>query len=593
MGAGGDMTAPKWDLEIIYPGGPAADSFLATLDALEASAAEMITRTDSLPELREDTPLWAATIVSMNRLQEDSRVAGVFAGCHSSADAQSLDAVHAVSRTSALSSAVQRAWVPVLGTIATCGQDAFDALVAEPALADFLPRLHWVRKNRHTLLPPAEAGLAVELAKDGIHAWNRLYNRLSGTLMVTLPDGRQLSMSQAQNLTSSGDPEQRGVAFAARLSGWTTVADTCATALSHIVGTRLTLNRRRGVSILSDTLARSRMSEATLEAMLEASRRAAPTLKRYLKAKAQLLGRDQLRWEDQGAPVGEIGSTDWDSATAFIEEHFRSWSPELGDYAARAIRDRWIEAEDRPHKRPGGWCASVPTPPGASRIFMTFGETFRSTVTLAHELGHGYHNHVLRTVPPSRRHVPSTLAETASVFAENIVRDAALAAAQSDSARLAMLDARLSSGVSMLMNIPFRYQLERKLYGLREKGELRVEDLNALTVETQREAYVDSLESWHPLFWAEKLHFYISSFAFYNYPYTYGYLFSTLVYQHARQQGPDFIERYDDLLRRTAWEDAEPLAQQFLGIDLTDPDAWYAGAAPLEADLDAFLTLVQ
>jgi oligoendopeptidase F len=587
------MTAPNWDLESIYPGGPASDVYLARLGELETDASRMIGQTGSLPVLRDDTALWAATIDQMNRLEEDCRIVSVFAGCHSSADAKSIDATHAVSRASALSSAVQQAWVPVLGAIATCDGEVFEALASEPTLANFLPRLHWIRKNRHTLLAPDEAGLAVELAKDGIHAWNRLYNRLSGTLLVTLPDGQRLSMSQAQNLTSSADPEQRSIAFAARISGWSEVADTCATALTHIVGTRLTLNRRRGVSLLSDTLARSRMTEATLEAMLQASRRAAPTLKRYLKAKARLLGKEQLGWQDQGSPVGQQMSTDWASATAFIETHFRSWSPELGDYAARALRERWVEAEDRPHKRPGGWCASVPKPPGASRIFMTFGDTFRSTVTLAHELGHGYHNHVLRDVPPSRRHVPSTLAETASVFAENIVRDAALSAAQSDAARLAMLDARLSSGVSMLMNIPFRYQLERKLYALREKGELRVDDLNALTVETQREAYVDSLASWHPLFWAEKLHFYISSFAFYNYPYTYGYLFSTLVYQHARQQGPDFIQRYDELLRRTAWEDAEPLAHEFLGIDLTDPDAWYAGAAPLEADLDAFLDLIE
>lgn len=585
------MAAPTWDLESIYPGGPASPSFIAHLEDLEARAERLIARTDALPGVADDLSTWSKTIRDLTALRWEGGTASVFAGCHSSANPLSVPARQARSRTAALFNALDRASVPIQSGVADCDDEAFASLTCLPELADSVPRLNWIRRHRENLLPIAEAGLSVELAEDGIHAWNRLYSRIAGTLKVTLDDGREMSVSQAQNQMGSADPATRTQAVVALDASWRTVADTCASALTHIVGTRLTLNKRRGVSMLSDTLARSRMREESLEAMLEATRRGRPLLQRYLAAKAKLLGKGQLSWEDQSAPLGDLGNTDWDSATAFIEEHFRSWNPELGDYAATAFRERWIEAEDRPNKGPGGWCAGLPSPPGASRIYMTFGDNFRSTVTLAHELGHGYHNYVLKDVAPARRYVPSTLAETASVFAENIVRDAALAAAQTDTARLAMLDARLSAGVSMLMNLPFRFELERALYDMRGRGELQVSELNEVTVALQKQAYGDSLASWSPLFWAQKLHFYISGFAFYNYPYTFGYLFSTLVYRHAQREGASFLPRYDDLLRRTAWEDAEPLAKDVLGVDLTNPDHWYRAIEPLEEDLEAFLAL--
>ncbi len=585
------MSAPTWDLESIYPGGPESKAFYAHMEELEERAGDAIARADSLGSIHADPTGWASTILAIAELGWEAKQVEVFAGCHSSADATSTPALLARSRAAALHNAIERAWVPIHSGVAVCEEDVFADFMRREDLVECAPRLRCIRRDRANLMPTPQAGLVVELAKDGIHAWSRLYSRVSGTLQVSLDDGRELSASQAQNLLASPDAVERKSALQALNAGWTEVAETCASALTHIVGTRLTLNRRRGVGTLSDTLARSRMSQSSLDAMLEAGRRAVPILQKYLAAKARHLGKEKLAWEDQSAPLGDLGSTDWREATSFIEQHFRSWNPVLGDYAATAFRERWIEAEDRPNKRPGGWCAGLPSPPGSSRIFMTFGDNFRSTTTLAHELGHGYHNFVLRDVPPARNHVPSTLAETASVFAENIVRDAALAAARTDTKRLAMLDARLSAGIGMLMNIPFRYNLELALYEMRERGELQVAELNERTQALQREAYADSLSSWYPLFWAEKLHFYISDFAFYNYPYMFGYLFSTLVYRHAKREGPSFLPRYDDLLRRTAWEDAEPLARDVLGIDLTDPDDWYQGVAPLEEDLEAFLAL--
>lgn len=591
-------SAPRWNLENIYAGGleggtPWQEALRAATDAVEA----LVQQADALPPLPEALEDWSATLQQAYDLVEEIGVVRVFAVCHASADARSPAAQRAQAQTTALWGRLDRAMVPLEDGIATASEKAFAALTSRPELEPMLPRLQWLRDYAHLRLPRAEQALATELARDGIHGWSQLYDRVSGELTVELPgeDGEpvRVGVGQANNRLGDPSPEVRRQTHEALGEAWKTVTPLCASALTHIVGHRQVLNDRRGVDELADALARSRMRQETLDAMHAAARRAGPLLERFLAAKARALGLEQLSWYDVDAPVGSEQPWSWERAASFVVEHFGSWHPELRDFAARAFQERWVEAEDRPGKRQGGWCANVPRSGGTSRVFMTFGGNFRSTTTLAHELGHAFHNWAMRDVPPARRYVPSTLAETASVFAENIVRDAALAAATDKDARLAMLDARLSAGVVFLMNIPFRFELERELYRMRRSGPLDPDALSEHTEALQREAFRGALASWDPLYWATKLHFYISSFAFYNFPYAFGYLFSGLVYQRARAEGAGWHGRYVELLQRTGTDAAEPLAQEFLGLDLTNPDDWYLAIEPLEADLQAFEALIQ
>lgn len=584
--------APTWDLESIYPGGPGGPAFEAALAEASAAVERLVERADALPPLPEELDEWVAVVCDLYETGQQLGQARMFAHAHASADATSNTALQAHARTQAVTSRLERAWVPVADGIVEASEAGWAAFVERPEIADMLPSFEWQRKHRHLKLPRAQQALATELSRDGIHSWGQLYDRVSGRLTVEI-DGKTLGVGQATNLLGHRDSNVRAQAMERVQQAWHSVGDLCASMLTHITGTRQVLNDMRGVDELADSLYRNRLERDSLEAMLEAARRAGPLLERYLGAKARALGTDRLAWQDVGAPLGKESAWTWGDAESFVLEHFGSWHDDLRAYAARAFEQRWIEAEDRPGKRPGGWCAQVPQHPGASRIFMTFGDNFTTTTTLAHELGHAYHNHVLRDVPmPLRRTVPSTLAETASIFAENIVRDAALAAAEDDAARLAMLDARLSSGVSFLMDIPFRYHLERALYTMRRDGHLDPDALSRRTVELQRASFRDALKSWNETFWASKLHFYISAFAFYNYPYAFGYLFSGLVYQRARAEGAAWQSRYVELLQRTSTETAEALARDYLGLDLHDPDAWYDAIAPLEQDLAAFEALV-
>jgi oligoendopeptidase F len=224
---------------------------------------------------------------------------------------------------------------------------------------------------------------------------------------------------------------------------------------------------------------------------------------------------------------------------------------------------------------------------------MTWGGTARSVSTLAHELGHAYHNEALYAVPPAQRRVPMTLAETASTFAEALVREASLASETDPGRRLRLLDGSLSDALAFLCNIPARFELELALYRMRAEGPLDPEALCAETEAIFRKWYGPSVASVDPMFWASKLHFFIPTLAFYNFPYTFGYLFANLVYAHFRPLGAQGFPAYTDLLRRTGDAWAEPVARAGLGVDLGDPATWMAALKPVERDFDAFVTAVE
>jgi oligoendopeptidase F len=361
--------------------------------------------------------------------------------------------------------------------------------------------------------------------------------------------------------------------------------------MTHLTGTRRTVNERRGLGPLDEVLTRSRMKRESLDAMHEAIAMFRVELLPYLEGKTKLLGLETLGWQDLRAPLSVGGlSHSWDESVQFVLTHFKSAQQPLFELAKRAFEEEWIEAEDRPNKRAGGWCANVPKV-NQSRIFMTHGGSFGSTVTLAHELGHAYHNAVLGDQSVSIRRVPMTLAETASVFAENVVRDAALESAQDPQARLEMLDARLRSAVSFLMDIPTRFFYELELYKLREQGELDPDQLDELMVRCQKENFCNALSTWNPTFWSSKLHFFMGRRAFYNFPYSFGYLFSSLVYAMAQEAGDGFEPRYVRLLKETGWRSAEDIAEEHLGLDLTAPSTWLRAMEPIRKDLKAFAEL--
>lgn len=580
--------APTWDLDVIFEGGSQGASFFAELDAAAVAIAACRARVGELPALAEAPNTWAALLTELEALRARANELWTVAHCGACEDTDATESARVESRCWTLYNQVELAQIPLLDGLVRADDATWAALREQPAWALLGSWIDNERHDAHLRFPQSEEELVTELAEDGLSAWGKLYRRQSAAVRLHI-EGREAPVTpgQAWPLLHDSDAAERARVHAAWMTAWSKDRDLWATTLTHIVGSREVVQRRLGIGELDQPLASCRMTRRTLDAMLEAATRARPLLGRYLAAKASVLGLERLGWQDQWAPVAETPKWSWDQAQTFVQDNFAAWHPDLASFAQRAFADRWVEAEDRSAKAAGAWCASLPISQ-QSRIFMTYGGTFSGAMTLAHELGHAFHNHVTRDLPRSQVRIPMTLAETASVFAENLVRDAALAAVDTPTDRLAMLDARLAAGAVFLMNIPARFNFERQLHVLRKQGELNPDALDAAMVACQREAYGDALADWDPTYWCSKAHFHMADRAFYNFPYTFGYLFSSLVYAQARAEGPSFQATYTALLRRTGTDHAEPLARDVLGLDLTDPDTWWQAIAPLEDDLAAY-----
>ena len=460
------------------------------------------------------------------------------------------------------------------------------------------PVRFWLEERRQLAaekLSPELETLIHELSVSGYHGWGDHYNTIVSQIAIEEQgkDGhvRKLSAGQAANLLHDPDRARRSRMFALWEQAWGNQAPLCADTLNHLAGFRLNMYERRGWDdALKEPLAINRMSAETLQAMWSAVNANKAPLKRFLERKAQLAGVERPSWHDVDAPLGETEPVGYADAAAFIVRHFSAFSDELARFAERAFRERWVEAEDRPGKRPGGFCTSFPLSK-QTRIFMTYAGTASNVSTLAHELGHAYHQHVMEDLPPLAQDYAMNVAETASTFAELLVSDAAVREAHSDSARIALLDDKLQSAVAFCMNIQARFLFERRFYEQRKHGHITVSQLNELMEQAQREAYGDALDRYHPLFWASKLHFYLTDVPFYNFPYTFGYLFSAGLYARAEQEGAAFASRYVALLRDTGRMTVEQLAEQHLGVDLRQPQFWQSALDRMLGDVDLFISL--
>jgi oligoendopeptidase F len=446
---------------------------------------------------------------------------------------------------------------------------------------------------RH-LMSPAEEELAAELDLSSGIAWARMYQNLTSQILVPIErEGQtvELPMTQVRNLARDPDRAVRRSAHEAELAAWERAALPLASALNSIKGQVLTLSRRRRwESPLEASLFDNGIDRATLDAMMTTAREFFPDFRRYLRAKARLLGLERLAWYDLFAPVGSGGrSWRFSDAEAFIVAQFTRYSTRMGDFAARAFRERWIDAEPRAGKVGGAFCMSLRR--DESRILLNHDPTADSMFTLAHELGHGYHNLNLAQQTMLNRDTPMTLAETASIFCETIVRNAALQDASRDET-LEILEAFLSGACQVVVDITSRFLFETALFEQRATRDLSVAELCALMIDSQKQTYGDALDeqTLHPFMWAVKGHYYSSGFSFYNYPYMFGLLFGLGLYA-AYQRAPDaFQTRYDDLLASTGLASPLELAAR-MEIDLRSPAFWRASLEVIRHDIDRFESL--
>lgn len=587
----------RWDLEVLFPGGSESAAFHSFLGELESDIAALKARVEQ-PDLPvQEKQTFVEVLSSVQGIAVRVRQAGAFISCLTAQNMKDDKAKLLGGRVNSISAAFGGALTRWEEQLLKIDAAAWEALLTDEELKPIAFPLNERRRRAQEKLPPEQEVLANDLAVDGYHAWQDLYNAVVGRMTIEVElDGekKQLSVGQAFNLMSHPDRAVRKQVFEKWLEAWGNETELCAQALNHLGGFRLALYRHRGwESALREPLDIGRMQEKTLEAMWQAINNRKDRVVAYLQRKAKLLGLEKLSWYDVSAPIGSSHKkVPYDDAAAMIVEHFGRFNPKMAAFAQQAFDEAWIEAEDRPGKRPGGFCTSFPVSK-QSRIFMTYSGNASNVSTLAHELGHAYHQQVMWDLPPLAQNYAMNVAETASTFAEMILADAAVKNASSKEERLVLLEDKLQSVVAFFMNIQARFLFEKNFYEQRKNGLVSAADLDRMMTEAQQQAYDGALAEYEPHFWASKLHFYITGYPFYNFPYTFGYLFSLSVYARALAEGESFAAKYDALLRDTGRLMVEDLAKIHLGEDMTQVEFWQAAVDLAVADIDEFLRLTE
>ena len=586
-----------WDLDVFFPGGsesPALAEFLTKLEADIALLGSKVAAT-AIPQTAEAALAWGDLLNEVQNLARRVREAGAFVGCLNAQNMKDQKAKLVGGRLKQIGAAFASVLTKLDTQLLEIPEPAFLALQADERFEPIASPLQERRRRARLKMDANREALVNDLSVDGYHAWGDLYAIIVGQISIEVEkDGKpvRLSAGQAANLMGSGDRAVRQEVYQKWEAAWGAQSELIGAALNNLGGYRINLYKHRGwESILQEPLENNRMTGETLNVMWDVIDKNKGALVTYLERKAKLLGLDGLTWHDVDAPLTSTTTKiTYDDAAKFIIEQFRLVSPQMADFSEKAFDDCWIEAEDRAGKRPGGFCTSFPVT-GQSRIFMTFGGNTGNVSTLAHELGHAYHQHVMNGLPQMAQQYAMNVAETASTFAEMIVADAALQQAASKEERVAMLADKIERAVAFFMNIHARFIFETGFYAERKRGPVSVERLNQMMVQAQKTAYKEALTEYHPHFWAAKGHFYSTGQPFYNFPYTFGYLFSAGVYARALAEGPAFEQKYIDLLRDTGRMRVEELAQRHLGVDLTKPEFWQSAVDVVLADVTEFLKL--
>lgn len=596
------MYQQQWNNDHIYPGLDSTE-LEADMRAARHALEELASYMAGLDGVRDADAALLDFLREVRLRARDIRHIGwdvaILAACRGSQDALDPQAKQLASRARSLNADLFKTLAPVEDLMLALPEEEFAALMADPLLGEEAYRLRHERRLQDQRLPVAAEQLVIGLGTDGLHAWGNLYNDLVGKIRLTI-DGREMGLAEASNLLSSPVRALRLEAFDAISAGWEGEQETVAAILNALNGWRLELARQRGKTRVLDALDlschQSHIERATLDTLMSETWRARGLGQRALGLMAERLGLDDLGPEDLFAPPPASSSRDipFDEAIELIADAFSRFDPEMGAFARMMAEKGWIDAAPTPNRRTGAYCTKF-AEPVEPRVFVTYAGTMDNVITLAHELGHAWHNWVIRDLPMSQRSYPMTLAETASIFAETLVRSALFEQAQSPEEQLAIAWAEADGAATFLVNIPARFDFERALVAERAQGYVSAERLKALTDKAWGRWYEGSLTRYHPMFWAAKAHFSIAGLGFYNYPYLFGYLFSLGVYQQLMSRkaaGEEGVaEAYRALLRDTGRMSAEDLVAKHLGQDIREAAFWQGSLAQVAQAVERFTQL--
>ncbi len=579
--------APRWDLTNVYPSleskefKTAVKSFKTQVTDLEDYFLEVVSKTGENTPPDQLGPIIGEVVDRFNAALDLSATIEPFIYSFVSTDSRDKVAMRAQSEYEQDSLPLVNLDVQLKTWLGKVTANLDKSLKHSPSAKAHAFMLKEAAEKSKFLMSESEESLAAELNLSGGNAWEKLQGVVTSQLSVDFEldgESQKLPMPALINLRSHPDKDTRHRAYEAENAAWDSVRETLAACLNGVKGETVTLNKRRGrKDALESAIEQARIDRPTLDAMLEAMKASFPLFGKYFKHKAKLLGKDKLAWWDIYAPVGKAGrSYAFEEARDFILDQFEKFSPELRTFSERAFENNWLDAEMRDGKRGGGFCMEVQEVK-ESRILVNFDGSQDQLSTIAHELGHAFHNECAfqfnKTV--LQQLTPMTLAETASTFCETIVTEAVLGQVKDSQEELAILEAYLNSASQVIVDIYSRFLFESEIFERRMEAELSADDFCEIMERAQKTTFGDSLDERYlqKYMWTWKPHYYSTEISFYNFPYAFGLLFGTGLYAIYQQRGGDFVDDYKSLLASTGEAMAADLADRF-GINIRTRKFW-------------------
>ncbi len=585
---------PTWNLDAVFPGFSSEEYARAkkeVANALEDLKTELV-ETVSPHDFRQFSDWFWSLLEKLDFLETKADTLSAYTYARFSTDTASAEVLSELNKVEEL--LVPMATIRVLfRNLLAANETAVRRAVAEDSrFADYAFVFEEaIALQKHQMSAELE-DLAADLSRTGADAWSRLQESVlaNSSALWDEASGERKTMVELRNLAYDADRAVRQRAYRLELSIWKNYEIPIAAALNGVKGTVSTLNRRRGwASALDTSLAQARISQAALDALIGAMEESLPMWRRYLRAKARLMGLEKLSFYDIFAPLQRESATmptfDWSAAKAFIVNQFGTFDPAMASFAERAFNSSWIDARPREGKVGGAFCTHFPAA-RQPRVLCNFDGSYSALITIAHELGHAWHYETIKDMPMLLSQYPMTLAETASIFSETLVSNAAMAGLEAR-AKLPLVELHLQDSCQVIVDILSRFYFERAVFEERKKGEITAARLCELMLDAQVKTYGDAMrdDERHPYMWAVKSHYYIPGLSFYNFPYAFGLLFGLGLYSLYEEEGEAFASKYRELLRLTGSLPAVEVAR-YAGFDIETPEFWRGSMRPLAREVE-------
>ncbi|MBT3984125.1 MAG: M3 family oligoendopeptidase [Bacteriovoracaceae bacterium] len=601
---------PQWNNTNIYRDldDPKIESDLLILSKKNEDLRKLVEPVDALladishlenSQIDEITPIISQIYIQAEEFHTILGTLSTFSRCLLSTNSQNGSAKKLRDRLTELYSKFNNNLAAFDIFISRIGEDQLGILLKNETIKqrDFL--IHRERIMSDHLLSTTEESLISTFSKSGVQAWGKLYSDLAGSLKCSI-DGQDTGYAQAASMLTEGNRTLREKAWRSIQQSWSVHECSAAAILNNINGwrsdDRTIRSNKKDLHYLDVSCHQSRITRKTLDTLLTTTYENRRIGQRALEGMAETLQLEKLGPWDLSAPTpcNESESTllGFGEAMDIIAGAFSEFDPEMGEFARLMHKNGWIDARPSENRNPGAYCTKFYTTRNP-RVFMTFNGTMTSVVILAHELGHAYHNWIMKDMPLSHIAYSMTLAETASIFAETLVRDYLYTHGQNESEKFEMCWEDAVSASRMLINIPARFEFEKRFVEARQSATLDPSELKTMMNESWKLWYENTLSEYDPMFWATKMHFSLSSISFYNYPYLFGYLFSLGIYDKKEKYGDDFRGLYKKILRDTGTMSAESLITKYFNEDIEAPSFWLGSLKTVEKSIDRFESMLK